>query len=346
MSIQDWAAIGEILGAIAVLLSLVYVGRQLKQTNSMARLDAGAGRTIRRANRLANFGDMTKPHRNTFTLHRFVCVVMIGLLVQVAVAQNADRERSAQERIDFVLGNVEFLLLHELAHFVIGEKHVQIIGPEENAADYLATIALIRIDPFDTSHQDQPLHFVLAAADAFSASWTIGTGLGAEIPYWDSHALSIQRYYQIACLIYGSDPVMFTQIPSVAALSEGRAENCVAEFERANQSVGWLLESYGRLPDDPAGAAVQVIYEMPRTQLAMNMLREIQSVELFEQTLQRMTDLFTLDQPMSVVMRNCDVSEAAWVPDQRELVVCYELIETIYLLSLREQIDQLSPVLP
>lgn len=37
MSIQDWAAVAEIIGAIGVIASLLYVGRQLRQTNAMSR---------------------------------------------------------------------------------------------------------------------------------------------------------------------------------------------------------------------------------------------------------------------------------------------------------------------
>ena len=37
MSIQDLAAFGELVGAIAVVASLLYVGKQLRQSNAMSR---------------------------------------------------------------------------------------------------------------------------------------------------------------------------------------------------------------------------------------------------------------------------------------------------------------------
>ena len=37
MSIQDLAALGELVGAIAVVASLLYVGKQLRQSNAMSR---------------------------------------------------------------------------------------------------------------------------------------------------------------------------------------------------------------------------------------------------------------------------------------------------------------------
>jgi len=40
MSIQDWGAIGELLGSLAVLVSLVYLASQVRQSREQARLDS------------------------------------------------------------------------------------------------------------------------------------------------------------------------------------------------------------------------------------------------------------------------------------------------------------------
>ena len=37
MTLLEWGALGELIGGIAIIASLIYVGRQLKQSNSMAR---------------------------------------------------------------------------------------------------------------------------------------------------------------------------------------------------------------------------------------------------------------------------------------------------------------------
>ena len=38
MSIQDWGAIGEVVGAIAVLVTLVYLAKQIKHSSEVAML--------------------------------------------------------------------------------------------------------------------------------------------------------------------------------------------------------------------------------------------------------------------------------------------------------------------
>ncbi len=37
MTLLEWGALGELIGGIAIIVSIIYVGRQLKQSNSMAR---------------------------------------------------------------------------------------------------------------------------------------------------------------------------------------------------------------------------------------------------------------------------------------------------------------------
>jgi hypothetical protein len=49
----------------------------------------------------------------------------------------------------------------------------------------------------------------------------------------------------------------------------------------------------------------------------------------------RLHERFALDRPCRVVMRSCGRPEAAWIPERRELAVCYELVDALYLLGRR-----------
>lgn len=268
-----------------------------------------------------------------------VCVTWLAVTAQQLPAQSAAPNDGGGETaaITFVLGNVEFLLLHEIAHFLIAEKDVPIIGPEENAADYIATLALLREPPLDPTQGSRAVPFLMAAADAFASSWRTGETLGADVPYWGAHALSIQRFYQIACLLYGSDPVAFAAVPDMAGLPRSRAASCRAEYERAEQSIRWLLANYGRRPEDPLGEAATVFYEPAPTRVAARIVAALEAQRLLELTLERLRERFTLERPLTVVVRGCGQAEAAWLPERRELVICYDLLDTLYLLSLQQR---------
>jgi hypothetical protein len=245
--------------------------------------------------------------------------------------------------IAIVVGNVEFLLLHEIAHYVVNEKNVPILGPEENAADYIATLALLREPPLDPARGSRAVPFLVGTAEMFAAAWEAGATLGADVPYWGAHALSIQRFYQIACLLYGSDPVAFERVPAVANLPPSRSASCAAEYRKAERSFGWLLENYGRGPDDVADTAPAVAYEPARTRVAERIVAELRAQRLLEQTLERLRERFALDRPLTVAVRGCGQAEAAWLPDRRELVICHELLDTLYLLALRRRPFPVAP---
>jgi hypothetical protein len=237
------------------------------------------------------------------------------------------------DRIGFVVGNVEYLLVHEIAHLIITEKDIPVIGPVENAADYLATLALMLEEPLDRAHEDRGRQFLLAAAGAFAASWEAGRAVGAEMPYWDEHGLSIQRYHEIACLLYGSDPAGLAGLRRATGMPELRAQGCIAEYARAERVFEWVMRQYGRRPDDGPGAPVEIVYGEPPTMVSSEVLRQLKSMALLERVTARLHERFTLDRPVTLVMRSCGRREAAWLPDRRELVICYELLDALYLLG-------------
>ena len=202
--------------------------------------------------------------------------------VERAAYREATQRRDPEDDVAFVVGNVEYLLVHEIAHFLISEKDVPILGPIENAADYIATMALLREEPLDPMQRDRAVKFLLATANAFAASWQFGAAAGADVPYWGEHALTIQRYYQVACLLYGSDPVAFAAVPRTTRMPAARAETCIAEYTRANRVMDWFLQSYGRQPGDAPGAATEIVYERPPTRVSTSVVRELKSIELLE----------------------------------------------------------------
>jgi hypothetical protein len=162
------------------------------------------------------------------------------------------------------------------------------------------------------------------------------------MPYWDEHGLSIQRYHQIACLLYGSDPARFAGLRTATGMPESRAQSCVNEYARAERVFGRVLRDYGRRPDDGPGAGTEIVYEEPPTKVSSDVLQRLKSMALLEGVTARLRERFVLEQPVTVVLRSCGRREAAWLPDRRQLVVCYELFDALYLLGG----DVAGPLLP
>lgn len=266
---------------------------------------------------------------------------VVGMLAACVLAAlgTAPPARAADDALDpalatFVVGNVQFLLAHELAHLLIGELGVPVLGPEENAADYLAATALIRAERRDPAHNARNGEYLLAAADAQRMSWERGTELGAPVPYWDAHALNIQRFFQITCLLYGAEPDTYAALPARVGMPAARSADCGAEFARADKALAWLVSTWGRKPGAPAGAAITVRYDAPPTLASRAVLAELRRSGIVESMVARIGDIFSLPRPVTLAVRRCGRAEAAWRPEAGELAICYELLDGFYRMGL------------
>ena len=233
----------------------------------------------------------------------------------------------------FVLGNVEFTLLHELAHVIVDELNVPIIGPQEEAADYIATTVLIRAGEFDPEAVERARKYLYATANGLATSWDIGLQSGRKAQFSGVHALTIQRFYQIICLVYGSNPELFSALPGQVGMPEGRTVGCVGEFKRANGGLSWLLEAYGRKQTDPEGAPVTIEFKKPPTQVSAHLAAVIRASGMLDNTVRHLRERFALPQPPQIVFRTCHAPQAMWVPASHEVTVCYELLDNYYLLA-------------
>ena len=245
--------------------------------------------------------------------------LLLVLTLESALAQ----ERSALD--DFVLGNFEFVLLHELAHVVIGENDVPLLGPLESAADYTAIVMAIRGGGTSEEAGTFLNQALRDTATSFVTTWRLAESNGVAIPYWDVHALSIQRYYAALCLIYGSNSTENREL--LSDLPQGRAAGCQAEYELADDGFQWLMDTYVAPVDKQTPLEISYSYGRVVSKEQMRLRAEIRDLGLLENTVNAVLGLFRPKAPMSVAMRLCGQPEAAWQPEKRELVICYELLD-------------------
>ena len=127
-----------------------------------------------------------------------------------------------------------FLLFHEVAHSMIDVLDIPVVGREEDAADGLAA-ALLSLQP-DT------VPFLLTTASFFDGLAVLqGGGDITAAQFADEHSLSQQRYYQLLCWVYGTDPGRFGALVSSGYLPEERAVRCQGEASQNLDSWMTLL---------------------------------------------------------------------------------------------------------
>jgi hypothetical protein len=266
-------------------------------------------------------------------VRRLLICLSATFLVSFGSSGHAQVTAALSAPDDFVLGNLQFVLLHELAHLVIGEKQIPILGSEEYAADYIAAMLLIRPRATVLVAENTLLRFAVNTADGFVIAWERSAEYASPIPYWGTHALNVQRFSTVACLLYGSNPERFAALPALVEMPLIRAQSCPREYERAAFAVDWLFDTYARKEGDPRGAPVEVRFEPPPSRTSQRLLSLIEERRLIRNTFARLDEFFSLDAPATFVMRACRQPQAEWNPVTRELVICYELLDTYSLMS-------------
>ncbi len=126
-----------------------------------------------------------------------------------------------------------FIAVHELGHALIHVLDIPITGKEEDVADQLSVYMLI--NSFEDGAQ-----FVLDSATWFgvaSEQYELEEGDFADV-----HSLDVQRYYTLACWVYGADPVRYGEAVLEGGLPPDRAKTCQDEYQMFSRSWDVLLK--------------------------------------------------------------------------------------------------------
>lgn len=123
-------------------------------------------------------------------------------------------------------------LLHEIGHAYIADRAIPILGKEEDSVDNFATILLLN----DIPRGDD---IAINSADLFALE-DLDTDSFDDADFVSEHSLDLQRYYNILCLVYGSNPNRYQRIFDELPASERKQQKlrCPEYFTVINQ--GWL----------------------------------------------------------------------------------------------------------
>ncbi|HWE22339.1 MAG TPA: DUF4344 domain-containing metallopeptidase [Myxococcales bacterium] len=132
------------------------------------------------------------------------------------------------------LGAVTFVLLHETGHALFDLLKVPILGREEDAADNVAAFIMLRAGEG------------IARKVLGGAAWMYLHDAKGRLPdesdYADVHGLDSQRFYNVLCMAYGSNPTSFKGMVDKGYLPKDRAEGCAEEFQQVAYAVKVLID--------------------------------------------------------------------------------------------------------
>ena len=234
-------------------------------------------------------------------------------------------DAARRDTLCFIVGNMLFVLLHEIGHVLITELGLPVLGREEDAADAYATVTILAM-------KNEFSERVLTHA---AKGWFYGDRRDrmelTPVVYYDAHSLSRQRAYQIVCYMVGSDPEKFAPLADETGLPEDRRSTCQGDFSNADWSWSKVLKDHKRTTQPKTEITVR--YGEPAAGFE-TLARAMQSIQLLETVAQRISDTYALRAAFTIEARACGSPGAEWNLETRTLVVCHEMAEDFATLHL------------
>jgi hypothetical protein len=174
-------------------------------------------------------GPFYNPEDNSITLPYQFATAVLGVISQISP------EGSETEWGEAVGAVNSFIFAHEFGHALIHNFELPVLGREEDAADGIATVLLLKAPDGATYAADAAEFW-----DAFS---------GRQNPpklaeYADNHSFDRQRAFNILCWVGGSDEGILQALAENEIVPEERLASCPAEWQLLEQSAEQVLQPH------------------------------------------------------------------------------------------------------
>jgi Putative metallopeptidase len=127
---------------------------------------------------------------------------------------------------DAVIGQFFYVVAHEMGHAMFDILMVPIVGNEEIAADQFAAYIMLQFG------KNQSRALITGAALAYNMYVQNPQVRAPLAAFSDVHAAPAQRFFNLLCLAYGGDPVLFADFVAKGYLPKDRARNCKREYDQ------------------------------------------------------------------------------------------------------------------
>ena len=128
---------------------------------------------------------------------------------------------------DALVGQMFFAFAHEFGHLVFDVYDVPIFGHEEDAADSFATYIMLQFQA------DAP-RLIMGAAWSYRAFIkNLRENPKTAIPltaFSSNHGQPEERFFNLECMAYGSDPKRYADLVEKGFLPQSRAKDCSYEY--------------------------------------------------------------------------------------------------------------------
>jgi len=171
-------------------------------------------------------GPFYNPEDNSITLPYQFATAVIGV-----ISEN-NPEGTETEWGEAVGAVNSFIFAHEFGHALIHNFDLPVLGREEDAADGIATVLLLKA-PEGATYAAEAAEFW----DAFSGR----QNPPKLVEYADNHSFDRQRAFNILCWVGGSDEAILQALAENEIVPEERLVSCPAEWALLRESAEQVL---------------------------------------------------------------------------------------------------------
>jgi hypothetical protein len=137
--------------------------------------------------------------------------------------------------IDTLIGPVVDVFLHEAGHAVFDILEVPLFGREEDAADQFSTYIMLKLE------KDEARRLIKGNAYQYKGDVQSSTVSMPLKKFANEHGTPSQRFFNVLCLAYGADKVLFADFVSKGYLPQERSEGCEDEYAQVDRAFRRLI---------------------------------------------------------------------------------------------------------
>ena len=127
--------------------------------------------------------------------------------------------------VDALDGQFFYVVAHEFGHAVFDLLNVPSFGHAEDAADQFSTYIMLQFG------KGEARRLISGAAYSYKSNMQNSTVIVPLQTFSDVHGMPAQRFFNLLCVAYGADPVVFADVVEKQYLPKERVAGCKHEYE-------------------------------------------------------------------------------------------------------------------
>jgi hypothetical protein len=139
---------------------------------------------------------------------------------------------------DAVTGQFFYAFAHEMGHAMFDLLSVPVFGRPEDAADQFATFVILQFG------KDEARRLIKGAAYSYRKYLQNPTVIAPLAAFSDAHSPPAERFYNLLCIAYGADSVLFKDVVAKGYLPPERANGCSREYGEVSYAFHQLIRPH------------------------------------------------------------------------------------------------------